>query len=286
MPARNAGAFIAQAIASIQAQTLRDWELIVLEDGSTDDTASVAASFVDPRIRVIGDGMHRGRSRRLNQGVGLAGGRYIARMDADDVAFPERLARQAAYLDANPTIDLVANQMLVIDECGKALGSLRWRGASHEEIVASPATGFHFGQGTCMGRAEWFRRWPYDPRLRRGEDDDQMLRALAHSRYARLPEVLYAYRKPNPSLRSIAVARFDYARALMREAVRQERPAWMWGAFIQAMRLVLDACLISAGRGVLWVNVRLSGTDDSLERAWAETRDRITRYPDRECRVS
>lgn len=110
MPVRNGGAALAAAIASIRAQTWRDWELIAIDDGSTDDTRARlnAAAGTDPRIRVLRPGPV-GLVAALNLGLAAARGRFIARMDADDVSHPDRLAEQVAFLAApeNAAIGLV-----------------------------------------------------------------------------------------------------------------------------------------------------------------------------------
>lgn len=276
MPARNVRPYIAEAIASILCQDMDAWELIVIDDGSTDGTADEARRQSDPRIRVLCDGRHLGRSARLNQGVALARGRYIARMDADDVAYPGRLRRQAEHLDAHPSVDLVSNHMLVITTDGDAVGTLRWRGGSHEEIVAHPQAAFHFGQGTCMGRAEWFAKWPYDVRRRRAEDDDQMLRSYRSSRFERLPEILYAYRKPTPSLRSLAVARWDYARSLASVAVSQREPVLLVGIARQVVLLTMEAIVALPGLRDLWLRRRLYSADPDHHAEWAGVRRRIS----------
>jgi glycosyltransferase involved in cell wall biosynthesis len=96
----NGTAYIAESIDSILRQTFSDLELIIIDDGSTDDTCSVIESFTDPRIRLIRR-PHLGVVPSANFGVSQARGSYIARMDADDISLPERLARQVAALDKN-----------------------------------------------------------------------------------------------------------------------------------------------------------------------------------------
>lgn len=107
MPAWNAAATVEAAVASMLAQTCHDFELIVIDDGSTDDTAARIAAFDDPRI-VLLRRPHGGIVAALNAGLAIARGRYIARMDADDVSMPTRLAKQAAMLDAEPELGLVS----------------------------------------------------------------------------------------------------------------------------------------------------------------------------------
>ena len=112
LPVCNAGGTIARAIASVQAQTLLDWELVVVDDGSTDGTSALVRELVrgDPRLRLVGHA-HTGVAGAANAGMAGVRGRFIARMDADDVSHPERLAAQAAFLAApeNRTVGVVGS---------------------------------------------------------------------------------------------------------------------------------------------------------------------------------
>src|SRR5690349_16140442 len=110
LPVFNAASTLPLAISSIVAQTFRDWELLILDDGSSDSSVAVANGFRDSRIRVISDGRHAGLSERLNQAVALSRGRYFARMDADDCSYPERFERQLGFLQHNREVDLVGCQ--------------------------------------------------------------------------------------------------------------------------------------------------------------------------------
>lgn len=106
MPVYNGERYIEEAIQSILAQTLTDFELLIVEDGSTDRSPALIAGFEDARIRVIANPGNCGLVASLNTGLNQALGTYVARMDCDDVSFPERLARQVAYLDAHPEVGL------------------------------------------------------------------------------------------------------------------------------------------------------------------------------------
>jgi glycosyltransferase involved in cell wall biosynthesis len=117
----NAATYLREAIDSILNQTYSDFEFLIYSDGSTDDTAVIVKSYTDPRIIFVDHKVNRSVSPNLNEGLDLARGRYIARMDGDDIAHPERLAKQVAYMDANPAVGL----------CGSAV---RYIGASNAVI--------------------------------------------------------------------------------------------------------------------------------------------------------
>ena len=108
IPAYNYGRYIAETLRSVQAQTLADWECIVVDDGSTDDTATVADRLAadDPRIRIIRQ-VNRGQPAARNAGLAVARGRYVQLLDADDLLEPRKLQRQAAMLDAQPEMDII-----------------------------------------------------------------------------------------------------------------------------------------------------------------------------------
>lgn len=106
LPLYNCTAYVGEAIESILAQTYADFELIVIDDGSTDETPRIAQGYRDSRLRFYAQANH-GLAATLNRGIGLASGRYIARQDQDDVSRPERFRRQVAFLEAHPQCALV-----------------------------------------------------------------------------------------------------------------------------------------------------------------------------------
>ncbi len=216
MPVRNAAATLAAAVGSIRWQTFEDWELLLMDDGSTDAAVDTVSDLGDPRIRVLSDGSWRGLGVRLNQAIAEGRGRYLARMDADDIAFPERLARQLAFMESHPDVDLVGARAIVFRGDGEPIGLLPFR-ERHQEICARPWNSFPLPHPTWFGRAEWFRRFRYRlPEVLRAEDQDLLLRAHRDSRYACLPEVLLGYRQGSYSLAKTLLARRQLTLAQIR----------------------------------------------------------------------
>ena len=135
MPAYNAAKYIHSAISSVLAQTYADFELLIVDDGSTDDTVAIIRTFSDNRIRLI-QKEHSGISPTLNRGLLEATGEYIARFDADDICLPLRLERQLAYLEQYPSCLIVGSEAEYMAENGDHLFHFRCIGYSHEQITA------------------------------------------------------------------------------------------------------------------------------------------------------
>jgi len=194
MPVYNAGRYLRPAVMSIVAQTFQDWELLILDDGSTDNALDSIADINDKRIRIVQDGHNNGLSIRLNQAIDLARGHFLARMDSDDISYPNRFARQVEVLTINPEIDLLATRCVTISESNDPVGTLPYV-CTHEEICSCPWRSFYLPHPTWMGRIEWFRKFRYlIPEPHYCEDQDLLTRSYMSSRFALIPEILFAYR--------------------------------------------------------------------------------------------
>ncbi len=205
LPVKNMADSVGRAIESVLAQTYTNWELLILDDGSTDDLAAVVGLFVDARIRLITDDNQMGFSAKLNLAVKLAKGQYFARFDADDLMRPERLARQVTFLEQHPNVDLVGTALSVFGQNGRVL-SERIFPTTHTQIVAQPYNGFLMAHPTWLGKTSWFGHWQYQ-NLPRYEDQDILLRAYQSSIYANLSDVLLDYYEPHFSFKKRFVAR-------------------------------------------------------------------------------
>lgn len=240
LSAFNAEKTIGDAIASILLQTYQNWELLLIDDGSSDHTVSVAREFDDQRIRVIADGTNAGLPARLNEAIGMASGKYFARMDQDDLCFPGRLQRQVEYLETHIEVDLLGTRALTFVTPGCVTGLLPFRG-THQEICAQPWRGLYMPHPTWMGRLDWFRKHRYrTPEVRLAEDQELLLRTCPVSRFACLPEILLAYRvRERLSLRKNMVARYSLLKSQMRIfGARKE-----WGYLLMAMAAYIGKCM-------------------------------------------
>ena len=186
IPVYNAGPFLGYAIQSVLNQSYNDWELLLIDDGSTDSSLTIMNEFAkqDERIRVISDGVNKGLISRLNQSISLAHGKYYARMDADDIMWVTRLERQVAFLEANPDIDVVGASAMLINAKNEVVGSGNMEGVKSGFI-----------HPTVMGKTKWFKQNPYSDWPLRAEDTELWLRTSKFSKFYNLQEPLLFYRE-------------------------------------------------------------------------------------------
>lgn len=136
LPAYNAGPYIREAVDSVLRQTFTDFELIVINDGSKDDTAQILDSYTDPRMKVVHQ-ENMGLVRTLNKGLAMARGKWIARFDADDVCYPRRLEEQVAFMQRHPDYVLTGSEADYMDEHGNFIFTYKFRNYEDAEIRAA-----------------------------------------------------------------------------------------------------------------------------------------------------
>jgi glycosyltransferase involved in cell wall biosynthesis len=241
MPVFNCQDTLAAALHSILQQTYANWELFLLDDGSTDHTLRCAREFDDPRLHILADGERYGLAARLNQTLDLSRGIYFARMDGDDIAYPERLERQVAYLEEHPGVDLVGTAMMVFAENGEIVGK-RAGPQTHAAICRRPTGAFRMFHPTYLGRLAWFQRYRYNVRLTVSQDQDLLLRAYRTSQFANLPEILLGYREEKLNLAKILKSRWTFVRTATRYFwVERRSPLMVLMACVeQVLKATLD----------------------------------------------
>lgn len=268
MSMRNAQATIALSVQSLLDQTFRDWELILVDDGSQDASVEIVRGFADSRIRLMVEPESRGLPTRLNQAIDAARGRYFARMDADDVCYPERFARQIAFLEVNPEVDLLGAAAVVFADGGVAKGKLPLR-LSHDEICSRPLSGFYLPHPTWLGRTVWFRRYRYDVVATKSQDQDLLLRSYEDSRFACLPDILLGYRQNGVSLRNVLVSRWHYSAALLRHGHRTGRMGRVHLAVLeQIAKGLFDSLAVGAGLTRLLLGHRAQSITSAEAEMW------------------
>ena len=195
MPSYESAPYFRSAVESILQQSERDLELIVVQElGARDGTEALLNEFDDERVRVVRNDTPLGLARSLNRGFAIAQGKYVARMDADDVSMPERLEKQADHLDRHPSVGVVGSAVQHIDDGGNVIRTRRFH--------TSPALvlwNMHFDCAMCHP-ATMFRRsvfeetGGYSPTARNWEDYELWTRIMRRYSMSNLPDVLLDYR--------------------------------------------------------------------------------------------
>ncbi len=265
IPFRNPGEYFDLAVRSVFAQTYTDWELLLIDDGSSDGSVDWARRITDPRVRLVVDGHHRNLSGRLNQAAGMARGRFLVRMDADDVMHPRRLELLLPVLQQSDARTVVGSWAYTIDLESKPVGIRR--GSKRDD-------GWHarlrFIHPTVAGHAVWFRENLYSEEqvFARGEDAELWIRtrAVTHREIVSVPLLYY---------REVGVHRhhayMGTARALREIIDRMGGPWW----FARRLRLTFTKLVMTLshhlGIADFWIrrrSERLSPTEAAI--AWSD----------------
>ncbi len=240
MPAYNAARYIEPAVRSIQAQSLPDWELVVVDDGSTDNTVEIVQRVKDPRIRVIRQA-NAGPEAARQRGLVGCEAEFVARMDADDLMTPNRLQTQVDFLRRHPDVGAVGGQIMFLSEDGARSGFPSCWPLDHEHIVArflAMDCGLCNATLTCRRTVQ--EKVPPTPQGGPGADVGFVLGLGRVAPLANLPEVVHYVRIHDSSIQSspnweARVMRKTFAVECARAAI-ENRPAPEWPAFEAAWR--------------------------------------------------
>lgn len=190
MPVYNGEKYLNEAIDSILNQTFTDFEFIIINDGSTDRTEEIILSYTDERIRYIKNDSNLKISETLNKGIALAKGKYIARMDADDISHPERLAIQVGFMNANPEVDVCGTW---IETFGVRKEVWKYP-VTHEEIKAGLLFNSSLAHPAVLFRKKVFDCYRYQAENNGAEDYHLWVELIDNVVFMNIPEVLYKYR--------------------------------------------------------------------------------------------
>ncbi len=226
MPVYNGMKYLAEAVESIRAQTFRDFEFIIVDDGSTDRSLQMLQRFAkdDARIRILSR-PNTGIVGALNDGLAVARGQYIARMDSDDIALPERFALQLRYMQAHPELVAIGSSVLMADPSGRALKDFTACTDSQKlrsNIVEIKDIGLI--HPTLMARRDVLERvGGYRQQYNLVEDFDLFFRLLDEGELGNVPEVLLIYRQHQASTNS---KKHQIQRELMLQCLAEHRQRW------------------------------------------------------------
>ena len=274
MPVYNGGRYLRESIASILAQSFKDFELLIIDDGSTDDSVSIVKSFSDPRIRLVLNEHNIGVARTLNKGLELARGEFIARMDADDISLPKRFEKQLAAFNSCPEVVVVATKVQLIDSNSEDSGE--WledvTTSTHEEIVRCLPRANCIAHPSVMIKTAVARQYMYWDRNDPSQDYNLWLRLTAnHLRIEKIDDILLKYRVHSQSITSesnhsfygykdiVVKSQHILYRMMCQKSLNRFDFRVAWFLFLDTTRLVLNKaeelarkwfrkCLIVIGR--------------------------------------
>lgn len=246
MSVHNGGRYLRASIESVLAQTRRDFEFLILDDASTDDSAAQVESFSDLRMRLIRLPENIGLTRALNRGLREARGEFVARQDSDDLSAPQRLEKQIAFLDVHPEAPLIGSSARLIDAEGRSRGvrdlphepvAIRWLSLLDNPMIHT----------AVLARAAVIRDelGGYDESFPCCQDYDLWARTMIAHPVWNLRERLVSVRE---HASSISANRQAEARAMVRRVTRRLADAWLAALALDDAEIAL----LAAFRGHLW----------------------------------
>lgn len=188
MPFYNVDRYLQQAIESVRQQTTSNWKLILLNDGSTDDSLSIAKQYESPSIQILSDGTHRGTIARWNELIRLTTTPYFAHIAPTDVMDRQRIEKQLEHLVKHPSIDVVGSTVKIINEQQEIV---RNYGRTSIPIAVDDVLNKGcFILSTMMGRTKWFQTYGYRLGFHEAAEVELFCRTLLHSDFAVLDDAL------------------------------------------------------------------------------------------------
>ena len=204
MPVYNGEKYISAAIQSILAQTFSDFELIILNDGSTDRTIEIVSSFHDSRVKVIDNSSNKGIIHSRNHAIHSSKGMYLANLDSDDIALPERFAKQLIFFEKNKEYSVVGSDVQLIDEHAKIIGEIKY--SSFNRYIKENLFFYNcFAQSSTMIQKKHLDQLNeiYRNQHPLAEDYDLWVRMVEHNPMTNIQETLTQYRTSSSGISRI-----------------------------------------------------------------------------------
>lgn len=273
LPVYNGALYIKDAVQSILDQTYGDFELIVLNDASTDNTLEVLQSFSDPRMKIITNEQNLRVVKSLNKGLAMATGEFIARMDGDDIAHPRRFELQVAYLEANPTVDLCGTWVQVFgarDHIAKS--------SEHHELIKAHLFFLNslYHPSVMFRRSSFLRHnLAYDESFVNAEDYGLWVKIVDMLKLANVPKILLQYREHDSNVSVLKASN---------RKVLDEIHYRVYSDFLDKLQIPYNQNDLVTHRELAIRNIDIS-TDEQLEKYlhWLDTvfeANRKTKYFD------
>ncbi len=271
IPFYNSERYLSDAVNSTLNQTYTNLEIILMDDGSTDSSLKIAQAFEqnDERVRLISDGKNMGLPKRLNQLSKLAKGIYYARMDADDIMFPNRIKFQVDYLLSNSKVDLLGTGLIAIDNNNAIIGS-RIAGFSNKITLKTTIKDPWAPHPSITGKSMWFKQNKYDETLRRSQDFELWIRTVENSNFVRLKEPLLFYREASTSSMAKRLKSTQYSiKTFWKNKGKTGVVFSLMQIFISLVKLIVYFCFFIFGSTDTIIkkrSVKLSDTEKGIYR--------------------
>lgn len=276
IPVYNREKYIAAAIESVLAQSFTDFELLLIDDGSTDNSVKVVRSYTDPRVRLVCNEGHWGIPRTRNHGLHLARGEYIAMLDSDDCAYPSRLEKQVAFLDRHRDYAVVGSWAVEMDEQGRPLRGIKRLPVSPGDLQSRLLFRTCYHHSSIMARTAVLQEYGYRPQFAVSSDFDLFVRLAGKHKLDNLPDILLR-RRVHPG-------------RITRQQVQlvRDNNLQIVSAQLTELRVVFTAADLERHFLLLRMN-KLQFTPDREYLEWAgawlltlqEANHRVLRYPER-----
>ena len=239
IPFYNAEEYLPDAIRSVFAQTFQDWELLLIDDGSTDNSLSIAKSIKDDRVRVFSDGKNKRLAGRLNEVTSLAKYDYILRMDADDLMLPNRIEKQLEII-INDNVDIVTSGVYSVLNNLEIVGirGMNYNSVKFQDILSRKVGITH---AALLAKKSWYERNKYDETLSIAQDLDLWLRTSKKNdlKIISIAEPLYIYREENNVTKKKLLRAYNNERNMIRKYGETSFNELIFKSYLKSLAVVV-----------------------------------------------